>query len=509
MYIGFIQRQKAKEIKLSRNDRKLFYFIFLCVISVSLIQVSYAQTDSNSDNNNNDVDTDEQVTLSDDLLSDPIAQDILKKIEQTRKYIAELEQKEFEENQAKQNLEERRALALESLQQDLEEWERLWEKHSSRNAFESFVSKKPEYVKGVFWDQFEFKEQKVKAGREALKQVLLDGGSLQDARAAYNEAAKIKKIELIEMNAQFNVKHNLAYSKQQQLFNSTGQFHPSPAAETSIAQYYTDYRLDPVYLLANPEDDHAAEHDSNASSDVQCRPDYVVVHRTNQNDYVCIRESTAEIWQRHEMGTIVDKEEEIQIDENSMVQNVVTNPGTQCKEGYTVLYNISESNYQCVSESTAENWLDEGIGEVHDLLQYISGKDQYKIVLDEAYEINQEILRIDEEYALKQIQLEAKYRDILKEAKNSARQTEKDLLGEFRISDTMTNDEFSKKILDARANHESEKEQITKDKSDAIISLELELKDTMLDVVEKYENDLDIEVIWNTEKSTYEAVPRI
>jgi len=505
MHVGSIPVQNVKEIKLSKNNRKLLYFAFLFVISISLVQVSYAQTDSNTD----DVDIDEQVILSDDLLSDPIAQDLLKKIEQTKKFIAELEQKEYEDNQTKQQLEAMRTLSLERMQQDLEEWERLWEKHSSRNAFESFVSKKPEYVQGVFWDQFEFKEQKVKAGREALKQVLLDGGSLQDAREAYHQAAKTKKIELIEMNAQFNVKHNLAYYKQQQLFNSTGQFHPSPAAETSITQYYTDYRLDPTYLLANPEDEYAAKHGSNASADMQCRPDYIVVHRTNQNDYVCIRESTAEIWERHEMGTIVNKEnEEIPIDENSMVQNVVTNPGTQCKEGYTVLYNISESRYKCVSESAAENWLDEGIGEVHDLLQYISGKDQYKIILDEAYEINQGILGIDEEYALKQVQLKAKYDDILQEAKNSARQAEQDLLDEFHASDVMTKDELSRKIIDVREDLESEKEKIANDKLNAIADLESELKDTMLDVAKRYENDPNIEVIWNTEKSTYEAVPR-
>ena len=505
MCAEFTQVWKTKETKLSRNSKKLFYLIFLCTISVSLIQVTYAQTDSND--NNNDVKIDEQVTLSDDLLSDPIAQDLLKKIEQTRKFIAELEQKEYEENQAKQNLEEKRVLSLKHLQQDLEEWERLWE-YSSRNAFESFVSKKPEHVQGVFWDQFEFKEQKVKAGREALKQVLLDGGSLKDARDAYHKAATIKKIELIEMNAQFNVKHNLAYYGQQQLFNSTGQFHPSPAAEISIAQYYTDYRLDPTYLLANPDDEYSANHGSNASPYMQCRSDYVVVHRTNQNDYVCIQESTAEIWERHEMGKIIDKEEKIQVDENSMVQNVATNPGTQCIDGYTVLYHITESNYQCVSESTAEKWLSAGTGEVHDLLQYISGKDQYKIILDEVYEINQEILSIDEEYDLKQIQLEAKYEDILTDAKNFSKQAEKDLLSEFHASQTMTKDDLGKKIIVVRDNLELEKENIIKDKSNAIISLESELKDMMLDVAKKYENDSDIEVIWNTAKSTYEAVPR-
>ena len=506
MYTCFIQSQKTQEQKLLKHRKKLFYFILLCTISISLIQTTYAQTDDN----NNDVNIDEeQIILSDDLLSDPIAQDLLEKIEQTRKYIAELEQKEFEENQAKQNLEEMRTMSLERLQQDLEEWERLWEKHSSKNAFESFVNKKPGHVQGVFWDQFEFKEQKVKAGREALKQVLLDGGSLNDARMAYHKAAETKKIELIEINAQLNVKHNLAYHKQQQLFNSTGQFHPSPAAVMSITQYYTDYRLDPTYLLANPEDDYAAKHGSNASSDMQCRSDYVVIHRTNQNDYVCIRESTAEMWQRHEMGMIVDKEnEEILIDENSMIQNVVTNPGTQCKDGYTVLYNISESEYKCVSKPTAESWLDEGIGEVHDLLQYISGKDQYKKILDEVYEINQEILRIDEEYALKQTQLKVEYDDILLDAKNSSRQAEKDLLDEFHASDIMSKDELSRKIIDVRDDLESEKEKISKDKLNTVTDLESELKDTILDITKRYENDPNIEVIWNTEKSTYEAVPR-
>ena len=507
MFVDYIAGHNIKEIKLSKNNPKLFYFVFLFIVSVSLIQVSYAQTDDNVDDGI-DVGVSEQVTLSDDLLSDPIAQDLLKKIEQTKKFIAELEQKEYEDNQAKQQLEEMRTLSLEKIQKDLEEWERLWEKHSSRNAFESFTSKKPEYVRGVFWDQFEFKEQKVKAGREALKQVLLDGGSLQEARKAYHKAAEIKKIELIEMNAQFNVKHNLAYYNQQQIFNSTGQFHPSPASEASIAEYYTNYRLDPTYLLANPGDEYSAKYGSNANPDMQCRPDYVVIHRTSQNDYVCIQVSTAEIWERHEMGIIVDKDQEdAEIDENSIIQNVITNPGTQCKDGYTVLYHISEYNYKCVSESTAEKWLDEGIGEVHNLLQYIAGKDQYKIVLDEIYEINQKISRIDEEYALKLDKLEVKYDDLLRDVKNSSKQAERDLIDEFHASETITKDDLSRKIIVVREDLESEKEKITKDELNSITDLESELKDTLLGVAKKYENDPDIEVVWNTEKSMYEAVP--
>ncbi len=156
------------------------------------------------------VDTSEQITLSKDLQNNPLAQDILKKIEQAKKMIEELKQKEYEKNQAQENLEKMRDISIKRLTQDLDEWKRLWEKYSSRNVFDSFVSQRPDYVQGVFWDQFEFKEQKVNEGRTAMNHVVVNGGTMQDATNAYHKVAAAPKIELIEMNAQFNVKHNLA-----------------------------------------------------------------------------------------------------------------------------------------------------------------------------------------------------------------------------------------------------------------------------------------------------------
>jgi len=239
----------------------LFHFIIVSVILISLINTGYAQTQS---------DFETQSTLSEDLQNDPVAQDLLKKIEQTRKMIDELKQKELEKNQDQENLEKARNLSVEHLNQDLDEWERLWEKHSSRNAFESFVSKKPSYVQGVFWDQFEFKEQKVNAGRLAMNQVLERGGNMQDARDAYNKAAATKRIELIEINSQINVKHNLATFEEQQVFNSTGQVHFSPAIKMKLANLYADYKLQPSYILANSEGKNLSKLNSGINSDTPC-----------------------------------------------------------------------------------------------------------------------------------------------------------------------------------------------------------------------------------------------
>ena len=229
------------------------------------------------------------------MLNDPIAQDILKKIEQTRKaMIAELEEKEFEQNQAQENLQKMRDLSVERLNQDLEEWERLWEKHSSRNAFDSFVSKKPSYVHGVFWDQFEFKEKKVNAGRTAMIQVLTQRwNDEKDATEAYNQAAATQKIELIEMNAQFNIKHNLADASIQQIFNSTGQYaHLTCVRCRSLRDSIrTTNFIQATYFLIQYTTTVLWQ---TLSADTNCGDGLVLVSRVTSGTFSCVDDGMAE-----------------------------------------------------------------------------------------------------------------------------------------------------------------------------------------------------------------------
>src|SRR3989338_9828900 len=86
--------------------------IYACLFGLMMISVNYSFADDS-----------EQVTLSGDLANNPVAQDILKKIEQTKKWIKELEEKNYEVLEAKKELEAKRAQALEKLNQDLSEWE--------------------------------------------------------------------------------------------------------------------------------------------------------------------------------------------------------------------------------------------------------------------------------------------------------------------------------------------------------------------------------------------------
>ncbi len=448
----------------------------------------------------------QQNTLSGDLLNNPLALDILEKIEQTKKWIEDLEKREYERTKAQLELEEKRKIALERLNQDLLEWENLWSNYTSRAAFERFVEDKPPQIKGVFWDQFEFKEMKVNAGREALKKVIANGGSLSEARAAYHKAAETKRIELIEMNAQFNVKHNLAIYKQQLLFNSTGQLPQNPFTQSQLADYYTDYRSDPEYLLANPNDKHAYESLA-TNPDTQCRKGYVVVHRLHTNDYACITNSTAEIWQMRGMGKIVDSTVLI-FDDNSLTPTIRTTPGTQCIEGHIVAYHIEARDYGCILESTADTWIEGGIGEIHELTQFILDKDQEKKIENQIFELNQEINDLYDLHTLDQIQLKKNYDQMYKEAENFAKQEEKDLLDKFYSKDGMTKDELAIQIMELRKNHESNMEQILDEKSQALEDINIDTHKQIQKMSNDFKNNLDIKIIWNSDDSRFLAIKR-
>ena len=477
-----IETKQARLEALFGINLRIFYFIVICVISVSLIQNSYAQT------------INEQVTLSGDLQNNPVAQDILKKIEQAKKMIEELKQKEYEKNQAQENLEKMRDMSIKRLTQDLDEWEKLWEKYSSRNVFDSFVSQKPDYVQGVFWDQFEFKEQKVKAGQTAMNHVLENGGTMQDAKNAYHKAASTSKIELIEMNSQFNVKHNLADYAEQQVFNSMGQIHSSSATQSKLTQLYSDYKLQPSYIMAN-SDDNAPKLNSETNSTTECGDGLVLVSRVTSDTFSCIDESIAKKWINNGIKGIIVHDENF-ASEISPVLNEIINPGTKCDTGYQVIYHIAISEYQCALETIAKEMIDNNTVEIHTLTEYILNKDKQKTTDDIIYEINQKILQGNKEYDLKQKMLESEYDEKLENEKFLAKQKMQEIIKKYKIDENVIKEDVSKLISKIRTMFDSNKEKIIKEKSDALNKLELELKNTILEIVKGYENNPDINVDW-------------
>ena len=257
------------------------------VIAGVLIGLSFPSGQSYAQENSGDF-LEEQVTISTNLEDDPLAQDILRKIEQAKKWISDYEKRENKEKE----VEQKRLEALEILQKDLNQWEELWKEFTFYYAFEQ--------KQGIFWDQYNFTHSKITAGKIALQKVLENGGNAEEARSAYAEAAKTKRSEIIAANSLFNVKHGFAHYNQQILFESDGQFHDIVSGD-QLRKYYQDFRTNPVYLNSNPDDEASWEELSQSIHD-ECNTNEILIHRFSTDDYICVTEQTSEMWERHNMG---------------------------------------------------------------------------------------------------------------------------------------------------------------------------------------------------------------
>jgi len=462
----------------------------LVVILLMAVNPVFGQTD---------VQTGKQVTLSDDLANNPVAQDILKKIEQTKQWIAELEQRDYEKLAAQKELEAKRAEALEKLNQDLAEWEQLWEYYSPRNSFERFVDGiAVSEVKDVFWDQFEFHELKVQAGRAALKEVIANGGSLQAARQAYLSAAETKRIELIEANSMFNVNHNLAYYNQQILFNREGQYVDTPVTGEQLRKYYEDYRTNPAYLAANPNDAVSWEELGQTSPDTDCREGYVVVYRFHAQDYVCVTTSTAEMWIRHGMGEIPGMD-------SSGTQEKSVTPLTKCDEGFVIVQTTETGKYSCVMDETAQKWIQDGVASIPNPEDYIMKRIESKEATLKIQDINQKIREFGLEFQQKQadlkIEFDKKYADALEQSKQDEKKATKD----YNERPGMSKEELSTKIMSIRKNHESTQDDILQEKTDAMNRLENSYRLQVKNYVDGFQFEQDIKIVWNSAMANYEA----
>ena len=164
-----------------------------------------------------------QSITGDALKNNPMAQKILLEIEYSKKQIAELQknQKDAEEN--KKLIDQQRLIAaqLEKQAQQLMEINNL--PHTPTVAFRSFVTTvNNTKVQNIFWGEFNFTSQRIDAGHAAMKKILDNGGTWQEAIQEFTKYAAIRHSELIQINANLNIQNGLADSNIQKDFNEKG-----------------------------------------------------------------------------------------------------------------------------------------------------------------------------------------------------------------------------------------------------------------------------------------------
>jgi hypothetical protein len=163
------------------------------------------------------------IKATDAIKNNPKAMSILQTIELFKQqYAAQQEQQRVIDVQQKQ-IEEQRKIADQDLQRDLAAINNQNNPTSPRNAFASFVTHVNNSTQSLFWDEYSFMQEKVLSGREAMHQVLQNGGTMAEAIQAYENAASTHVTQLVDINKNLNIKYNLADKTTQDTFDKYGK----------------------------------------------------------------------------------------------------------------------------------------------------------------------------------------------------------------------------------------------------------------------------------------------
>ena len=140
-----------------------------------------------------------------------------------KKRLVAVEEAKKKQQEHQKFIDKQRELVKQKLAQDISRMHDKYKDNTPKAAFTSFVSSKPIETHNVYWDMFNYQQQKVMDARKAMKIVLENGGSLQEARNAYHSEAAIKRVTLIDMTKNLNVKYGLADEKVQSSFDKYGK----------------------------------------------------------------------------------------------------------------------------------------------------------------------------------------------------------------------------------------------------------------------------------------------
>lgn len=159
----------------------------------------------------------------DDIKNNPVFQDILEKIEFSKKQYQKSQEIKNSRDAQQIFIDKQRITAQESLNRELERMEKKYEEFTPRNAFAKYVSKLNATNHGIFWDQFDYLQAKTSLAKDARDSVLSQGGTYFDAMKKYVEFAKMPKIEMQNIVRELNIKHGFAESDIQSNFDVNGK----------------------------------------------------------------------------------------------------------------------------------------------------------------------------------------------------------------------------------------------------------------------------------------------
>jgi hypothetical protein len=201
-----------------RNAARHFVLFTLATLTISMANFhgfAYAQTQNNQF---------DSITLTGNALkNNPYAAKILSEIEYSKQQIAQLEQDQKNKELNDQLIAQQRAIAKQLEDQALQMLQLQANTNSSQSVFDRFVATVPNNnTKQIFMGEFNFMQKRVDAGNLAMKQVLANGGTWEEAMQVFSQYAAIKRTEMISVNTNLNIQYGFSDPVTQVAFNQNG-----------------------------------------------------------------------------------------------------------------------------------------------------------------------------------------------------------------------------------------------------------------------------------------------
>jgi hypothetical protein len=208
----------TKPIKGKKSNSKLVSCLASSTLAVMVIagSLGFAWADTGVDNSGI------TIKATDAIKNDPTAMKVLENIEWFKQRWALQQQTQQLEDQQNQLIDQARALAKASLQNELARMSNSKDQTTPQNAFANFANNVNSPAQGVFLDEFNYMQGKVQQAREAMKQVLSNGGTATQAIQTFSETAAFHKDQLVNVNNVLNIKYHLADQNIQSLFDKWG-----------------------------------------------------------------------------------------------------------------------------------------------------------------------------------------------------------------------------------------------------------------------------------------------
>lgn len=160
----------------------------------------------------------------DEIKTNSVAQQMLERIELSKKLLAEMQVKKSPQQTEQQKfIDEQRKASQQKLQTQLDRMNKDYEPFTSRNAYAGFLSDVNTTHHGIYWDQFNYMYEKTKLAKVAKQIVLDNGGTYFEAFKEYTKYASMTRVEMIKLNQELNVKHGFVDKSIQKDFDKFGK----------------------------------------------------------------------------------------------------------------------------------------------------------------------------------------------------------------------------------------------------------------------------------------------